>query len=140
MHANNMKRSGRPLKAALLTALVGGSMSLLGASPARAAVLSFGNFPGGVFGGEGCADVQGGSLANSTPVNAYNCTAAPNQQFEFSGDTIYAMGGQTCLDVNGILPEPRWTPIPVMGALINYGGTPMVKSLKSTQPTMLMSL
>ena len=74
-------------------------MALLGAAPARAAVLSFGNFPGGVFGGENCADVQGGSLANGTPVNAYNCTAAPNQQFEFSGNTIYALGGQRCLDV-----------------------------------------
>jgi hypothetical protein len=99
MNANNMKRRGRLLKAALLTALASGLMPLLGALPARAAVLSFGNFPGGVFGGEGCADVQGGSLANSTPVNAYNCTAAPNQQFEFSGFTIYALGGQRCLDV-----------------------------------------
>ena len=99
MHVNKMKRSSRPLKAALLTALAGGLMTLLGASPARAAVLSFGNFPGGVFGGEGCADVQGGSLNPSTPVNAYNCTAAPNQQFEFSEQTIYALGGQTCLDI-----------------------------------------
>jgi hypothetical protein len=110
---NQMKRSSRALKAALLTALVSGSMSLLGASSARAAVLSFGNFPGGVFGGEGCADVQGGSLANSTPVNAYNCTAAPNQQFEFSGSTIYALGGQRCLDVaspNDLPPNPG-TPV-----------------------------
>src|SRR5271155_753176 len=108
MHANQMKRRSRPLKAALLTALAIGLMALLGAVPARAAVLSFGNFPGGVFGGEGCADVQVGSLANSTPVNAYNCTAAPNQQFEFSGTTIYALGGQTCLDI----ASPNSSPAP----------------------------
>jgi hypothetical protein len=99
MDANKMKKSSCLLKAALLTALVSGLMSLLGSSPARAAVLSFGNFPGNVFGGDNCADVRGGSLANGTPVDAFNCTAAPNQQFEFNGKTIYALGGQTCLDV-----------------------------------------
>jgi Ricin-type beta-trefoil lectin domain len=80
-------------------ALAGGLMSLLGSSAAVAAVLSFGTFPGGVFGGQNCADVQAASRAASTPVNAFNCTAGPNQQFEFSGKTIYALGGQTCLDV-----------------------------------------
>jgi hypothetical protein len=64
MYANHMKRSGRPLKTALLTALASGLMALLGASPAGAVVLSFGDFPGDVFGGEQCADVQGGSLNN----------------------------------------------------------------------------
>jgi hypothetical protein len=81
---NKIKRSSA-LKVALLSGLVSGSISLLGVSPARAAMLSFGDFPGGVFGGEGCADVAAGSLTASTPVNAYNYTAAPNQQFEFSG-------------------------------------------------------
>jgi hypothetical protein len=83
--------------------------------------LSFRNFPGGVFGGEGCADVQGGSLANSTPVNAYNCTAAPNQQFEFSGQTIYALGGQTCLDHNGFTPGTPVDSYPVMAERITNG-------------------
>jgi hypothetical protein len=113
MRANQMKKNRRPLKAALFSALVGGSMALLGAAPARAAVLSFGDIPGDVFGGENCADVQGGSLANSTPVNAYNCTAAPNQQFEFSGNTIYALGGQTCLNID----SPDENPEP--GDLVN---------------------
>ena len=90
MLVQKTKRTGRRLKAALLVALAGGSMSLLGSSAALAAVLSFGTFPGGVFGGQNCADVQAASLAASTPVNAFNCTAGPNQQFEFSGKTIYA--------------------------------------------------
>jgi len=105
MDVNKMK-SSRPVRAALLTALVSGSLSLLGSSPARAAVLSFGNIPGGPYGGENCADVHGASLNNSTPVDAYNCTAALNQQFEFNGVTIYALGGQTCLDVESPTSTP----------------------------------
>src|ERR1700749_4336653 len=98
MAMRQMKNSGS-LRAALLTALASGLMALLGAAPAPPARVSFVNVPGGVFGGENCADVQGGSLANGTPVDAYNCTAAPNQQFEFSGYTIYALGGHRCLAV-----------------------------------------
>jgi Ricin-type beta-trefoil lectin domain len=112
MHVHKTKRTSRPLKAALLTVLVSGSMSLLGSSPALAAVLSFGNIPGNVFGGQNCADVQAGTLANGTPVNAFNCTAAPNQQFELSGlgnnnaVTIFALGGQACLDVASPTESP----------------------------------
>jgi hypothetical protein len=113
MNADKLKRSSRTLKGTLLTVLVGGSMSLLGASPARAAVLSFGNIPGGPYGGENCADVHAASLTNSTPVDAYNCTAALNQQFEFIGVTIYALGGQTCLDVES--PDS----MPVSGTLVD---------------------
>jgi Ricin-type beta-trefoil lectin domain len=115
MRVHKTKRTNRLLKAALLTVLVSGSMSLLGSSPALAAVLSFGLFPGNVFGGESCADVKGGVLANMTPVEAYQCTAAPNQQFEFSGLTIYALGGQACLNVEypDDLTPPTGTPVDI---------------------------
>jgi len=99
MKVNRMKKSKHPLKDVLATAVMTGAISLLGYSPVRAAVLSFGTFPGDVFGGENCADVRAGSINNATPVDSYNCTAAPNQQFEFNGKTIYALGGQMCLDV-----------------------------------------
>jgi hypothetical protein len=37
------------------------------------------------------------------PVVAWRCNAAPNQQFELSGQTIFALGGLKCLDVaNGL--------------------------------------
>ena len=109
MKVNGIKKSSHPLKAVLATAVVTGAIALLGYSPARAAVLSFGTFPGDVFGGENCADVRGGSINIATPVDSYNCTAAPNQQFEFNGNTIYALGGQMCLDVaalNDTTPTP----------------------------------
>jgi len=101
-------RRTRYLPTVLLTALASGSMAVLGASYAHAAVLSFGDFPGGVYGGDNCADVRAGSLDVGTPVDSFNCTAAPNQQFEFNGKTIYALGGQTCLDVAS--PDSNPTP------------------------------
>ena len=89
--------NGRVMR--FLNALVlAGSISLWGSSFAHAAVLSVGA-PNGMWGGYQCADVQAGNLAAFTPVQAYDCNAAPNQQFEFNGFTIYALGGQRCLDV-----------------------------------------
>ena len=92
------------LRAAVLAALTTGSFALLGAPLARAVVLSVGP-TNGTFGGYVCADVTGGSLTPGTPVQAYDCNGAPNQQFELNGFTIYALGGQRCLDaaftVNG---------------------------------------
>jgi Ricin-type beta-trefoil lectin domain len=115
MYVHKRKRTScRRLKVALLAAMASGSMALLGSSPAFAAVLSFGNFPGNVFGGNLCADVQAGTLANGTPVDAFSCTAAPNQQFEFNGLTIYALGGQKCLDI--AIPDNQ-TPTP--GTLVD---------------------
>jgi hypothetical protein len=52
-----------------------------------------------VGGGYVCADVRSGDLAPLTPIEAYDCNAAPNQQFEFNDFTIYALGGQRCVDV-----------------------------------------
>jgi hypothetical protein len=88
----------RTFKGAVLAAVASGSILLFGPPPGHAAVLSFSN-PGNVFGGYQCADVAGGSLNNAQPVIAWDCHAGPNQQFEFSGPTIYALGGQRCLDV-----------------------------------------
>jgi Ricin-type beta-trefoil lectin domain len=92
----------RALKATAFAALLGGSMALFGSPAARAAVLTTGGGPGSVgpsFGGTVCADVAGGSLNPGTKVQAWNCNAAPNQQFEFYGRTIYTVGAQRCLDV-----------------------------------------
>jgi alpha-galactosidase len=88
----------RTLKAAGLAALASGAIGLLGSLPAHAAVLSVGS-SNSTFGGIVCGDVQGGSLDSFTPVQAWNCNAAPNQQFEFNGTTIYTVGAQRCLDV-----------------------------------------
>jgi hypothetical protein len=108
------------LRAAVLAALTTGSLALLGAPPARAAVLSVGP-TNGSFGGYVCADVTGGSLTPGTPVQAYDCNGAPNQQFEFSGSTIYTMGGQRCLEA--LVPNrgavPGGGPFPVVSDVCN---------------------
>jgi hypothetical protein len=96
----------RTLKtAAVLAAIASGAISLCGAPPARAAVLSVGptnaHPANSSFGGNVCADVRSGNAAAHTPIQAYGCNAAPNQQFEFNGLTIYALGAQTCVDVSG---------------------------------------
>ena len=88
----------RAIRATVFAAMAGGSIALFGSLPARAAVLSVGS-SNGSFGGLVCADVRGGSLTVPTTVQAYDCNAAPNQQFEFNGFTIYTVGGQRCLDV-----------------------------------------
>ncbi|MEU9043782.1 MULTISPECIES: ricin-type beta-trefoil lectin domain protein [unclassified Kitasatospora] len=47
-----------------------------------------------------CADVRGGSNANSTPVQIWDCTGAANQTWRVGTDgTIRALG--RCLDVQG---------------------------------------
>jgi hypothetical protein len=103
----NRKRTGfRALKAAGKIALVSSSIALLGTLPARAAVLSVGpsNPPAG---STVCADVSEPPLTNGTclspgnPVDAFDCNAGPNQQFQIIGVTIYTEGGQLCLDVKG---------------------------------------
>jgi hypothetical protein len=83
--------------AAALT-VAGTVLSIPDAIPTEAAVLSTGA-PNGSFGGYICADVRSGDIASGTPVQAYDCNAAPNQQFELAGITIYALGAQRCLDV-----------------------------------------
>jgi hypothetical protein len=90
----------RALQVALFTVLTCGSVALFGPRSARAFVLSVGP-TSGFFGGYTCADVVNGSLTVNELVQAYDCNAAPNQQYEFNGFTIYALGGQRCLDVPG---------------------------------------
>ena len=72
----------RALKAATFAALASGSMALFGSSPAHALILSVGVRGGATFGGFVCADVAAGSLASPTNVQAYDCQAAPDQQYE----------------------------------------------------------
>ena len=86
--------------AAAAVAMTGAGLQAFDASPTEAAVLSVG---GGVapFGGATCADVNLGSLTSGVKVQAWDCLAGPNQQFEFYGQTIYTVGGQRCLDVLG---------------------------------------
>jgi len=88
----------RNLRVAAFAAVAGGLLALFGSMPVHAAVLTAGssNPP---FGGTVCADVNGGSLTSGTKVQAYNCSAGPNQQFQIIGYAIYTVGGQRCLDV-----------------------------------------
>jgi hypothetical protein len=92
----------RSSKLAVLAALMGGSLSLFASAKAHGALLSVGA-PNGTFGGYVCADVRNGSLTNSTVVQAYDCHAGQNQQFELSGNAsnsaIFALGGKRCLNV-----------------------------------------
>jgi hypothetical protein len=110
------------LRLAVFALLTYSSLSLLRAAPAGAFVLSVGP-TSGPFGGYICADVRNGSLAPGTPVQAYDCNAEPNQQFEWNGSTIYTMGGQRCLealvppDVLTGGPEPP--PYPVVSDICN---------------------
>jgi hypothetical protein len=62
----------------------GGALPLVGAPRFRATMLSLG-VPNSTFGDYACADVRNGCLAVATPVQAYDCNAAQNQQFEWSG-------------------------------------------------------
>lgn len=86
------------LVACSFVALAGGSVST------NAALLTTGqaghpaNPP---YGGFLCADVSAGSTRSGTPIQVFDCTGAPNQQFEFNSLTIYPLGGQGCMDVSG---------------------------------------
>jgi hypothetical protein len=53
-----------------------------------------------------CMDVQGNNPTPGTVVIAYMCHAGPNQQFQFQGTTIYAMGATRCLEADLISPGP----------------------------------
>jgi hypothetical protein len=89
---------------AAAVAMTGAGLLAFDASPTEAAVLSVGGGFGPPFGGLTCADVSGGSLSFSgttgTKVQAWDCLAGPNQQFEFYGLTVFTVGGQRCLDVH----------------------------------------
>jgi Ricin-type beta-trefoil lectin domain len=84
-------------------AMTGAGFLAFYASPTEAAVLSVGEAFGPPFGGSTCADVFTGSLNFSgntgTKVQALECLAGPEQQYEFYGETIFTVGGQRCLDV-----------------------------------------
>jgi Ricin-type beta-trefoil lectin domain len=90
---------------AAAVAMTGAGLLAFDALPTEAAVLSVGaGSP--PFGAATCADVALGSLTSGATVQAYDCLAGPNQQFEFYGLTIYALGGQRCLDVLGAGTTP----------------------------------
>jgi cytochrome c len=72
--------------------------AVLTAPGAHAAMLTFGRGTT-TAGGFGCADVNGGNITPGTPVSAFDCHGAPNQQCEINGRTIFALGAQRCLDV-----------------------------------------
>lgn len=92
--------------AAAAVAMTGAGLLALNASPTQAAVLSVGGGYGPPFGGYTCADVANGSLTAPTNVQAWDCLAGPNQQYEFYGNVIYMLGGQRCLDVFGAGTAP----------------------------------
>jgi hypothetical protein len=114
----------RTPKAIVFAALASGVVSLFGSLPANTAVLSVGP-ANGTGGGFVCADVRGGNIAIPTPVEAYDCHAGPNQQYEFNGRTIYALGGLRCLDIRAVVwqLEPWLIPIPVTVDQIRLGNT-----------------
>ena len=87
-------------------AVAGASLLAFDSSPTKAAVVSVGGGFGPPFGGFTCGDVAGGNIASGTKVQAWDCLAGPNQQFEFYGPTIYTLGGQRCLDVVGAGTAP----------------------------------
>jgi hypothetical protein len=94
----------RTLKPAVFGALASSAIALFGTLPAHAAVLSVGgaNSPLTPFESDFiCADVTDGSLTLNTDLQAFDCNAQPNQQFEFSDFTIFALGGQRCVAVEG---------------------------------------
>jgi non-reducing end alpha-L-arabinofuranosidase len=92
-------RGFRTLKAATFGALAGGAIWLSGPGAAYAAVLSVGSASNPFNGGYVCADVSGGGISSGNKVQAWDCHAGPNQQYEFLDETIYTLGGQRCLDV-----------------------------------------
>jgi hypothetical protein len=99
---NKMKRLNYmcTLKAVVSAALLSGLVSLLGSPPAHAALLTVGT-SNHEFGGLVCADVKNATTTAGTAVQAYDCFGDLNEQFEFNGFTIYALGGTRCLDVSG---------------------------------------
>jgi hypothetical protein len=96
---------------AAAVAIAGAGLTTFGASPTEAAVLSTGvpmsDGKRAEGGGTICADVADFKNADNVSVQAWPCNAAPNQQFELSGRTIFALGGQRCLDVSGGSKSPR---------------------------------
>lgn len=85
-------------RASILIAIA--SIVLLASLSAHAFVLSAGA-TSGYFGGYVCVDVVNGNLAVNELVQVYDCNGAPNQQYEFNGFAIHALGGKRCLDVPG---------------------------------------
>ena len=76
-----------------------------GLGPAKAAVLQINSSAPYV-----CAAVEGGETANGTPVLAYSCSGAPDQQWNYVAGQFYGLGTAngnfTCLDVKGAGTSP----------------------------------
>jgi hypothetical protein len=70
------------------------------APSAHAAMLTFGN-PTQFYGGTNCADVNGASITPGNAVDARPCSGAQNEQFQWNGLAIIALGDQRCLDIFG---------------------------------------
>jgi hypothetical protein len=90
------------------------------ASPTEAALLTTGvamsnGKESEYYGGYVCADVANGKNADGTPVHAWGCHGAPNQQFELSGQTICSVldGAVHALDL-AIGPRMLWLGQPVV--------------------------
>jgi hypothetical protein len=77
----------RTLKAATFAALAGGAIWLSGPGIVHAAVLSVGSASNPFNGAYVCADVSGGVITSGNKVQAWDCHAGPNQQYEFLGET-----------------------------------------------------
>ena len=96
-----MKMTNRmhTLKVAASSILISSAISLFGSPLAHAALLTVGaSSP--PFGGVVCADVRNASNIPGTAVQAFDCIGDLNEQFNFNGFTILAMGGTRCLDVS----------------------------------------
>jgi len=74
--------------------------AVLTAPGVHAAMLTFGN-PTQFYGGTNCADVTSASITPGTPVEARPCNGAQNEQFQWNGKAIIALGDQRRLDVYG---------------------------------------
>lgn len=87
-----------------MSILLAASLGVAGfaSAPSQAAMLTFGvAAEGAKFGGYGCADVAGASIAPGTAVWAWDCHGAGNQQFSFNGSSIQAMALTRCLQASG---------------------------------------
>jgi hypothetical protein len=109
---NNEKRSRLNRAAARInqTLTVFGALPLLamlaaGVSPANATVLQINSNAPFV-----CAAVEGGQTANGTPVLAYSCSVAFDQQWNYIAGQFYGLGTASgagkCLDVEGAATAP----------------------------------
>jgi hypothetical protein len=83
----------RALRQGSLLLTVGGAVLLASAGPCPAAQML--STDSGA-----CIEVQGGNVADGTPIDVYQCTGSPNQVWTITNGVITGIGG-SCLDVKG---------------------------------------